>query len=285
MLTDMSIGRVFSKPSAWLVMSVLLHPPFVAHQQSEIARTLRVSDATVQRGLKALISEGLVVRKRKQYAANLSHVATQYLWLLRTVERELALPTDVRAAISSVSETEQFRHATIVLFGSWAQASASSLDSDIDIALFASSLPRGSARAYHGRFTIDVHRFFDEDLYSLKNTAALDAVLNGIPLTNRGSVFDAATKVQTFPKALLLYRLNQAEAQLARATFLGAAGQEESAAMFREIAGRTVTQILLILEQGRTESWRTARPRSSVEAMIDEARARLAATGSQVWLT
>ena len=285
MLSEYAIGNTFAKPSAWKVLSVLLRPPFVAHQQHEIATSLGVADATVQRALKSLIEPGFVVRRRRQYFVNVGHIATRYFWLLRQIERELALPAEVRHALSVLTESEQLRGSVVVLFGSWAQEAASRLESDLDIAAFSDSLPKGSERSFSGRFTIDLHRFSQSDLHSVKNSAALDAVLNGIPLTGRDAVFDAVTEVRTFPKGFLLYRLDQAVAQLHRSAFLAESNQPDAAAFFRDLSERTLGQIGTILEQGRTQSWRTMPTEFPAEELIVQIRERLAQEGSQIWLT
>jgi hypothetical protein len=285
MIPESTISETFAKRSAWRVLGVLLEAPFVPHQQQEIAHTLGVSATSVQRGLRALTGPGFAIQKRKQYVISLGNVATKYLWLLHQVDRELSVPVDVRAAIDAVLSRVQLHEATHVLFGSWAQGVASPKESDIDLAIFHGSATSRSERTYVDRFTIDVHYFSISELNNPTTSAALDAVINGVALKNREAVFDSIVRLRTFPKSFLLYRLDQATAQLKRADFLDGSGQEEAAEFFERLANRTVGQIRNILDLGRTRSWRKTPLETSTEQSIHELRVRLAKESDQIWLT
>ncbi len=280
----MMFEDVFAKRSAWRVLAALLEPPFVPHQQRELARTLGVPEPSVQRGLRALLGAGLVQRKRGQYAVSAGQDAVRYLWLLRQVERQSALPADLANGLSVLLAREFSPGDCVIVFGSWARGLAVPGESDVDVAVFSTqSSGAASRRVFEGSYRFEIQALDKTELEHPANSVALDALLNGMPLTQRESVYDALLNLRSFPKSFLVHRLRQADKLLLRAELAEQAGV--AAEFFSSAAERTLAQVRNILEHGRTLSWReTARVTSPRDA-IKDLEERLAREGEQIWLT
>jgi predicted nucleotidyltransferase len=284
MLSNVTFGDVFAKRSAWRVLAALLEPPFVPHQQRELALTLRVAEPSVQRGLRALVGAGLVQRKRRQYAVSVGQDAVRYLWLLRQVERQSALPPDLANGLSVLLARDFRPDDCVIVFGSWARGVAVPGESDVDVAVFtAQSTGTVSKRVFEGPYRFEIQFMEMKELQQPSNSVALDALLNGIPITRRESVYDALLNLRSFPKSFLVYRLRQADKLVLRTEL--AEGDVEAAKFFSGAAERIIGQVRNILEHGRTLSWReTARAASAREA-IKDLEERLAREGDRIWLT
>lgn len=277
------IGTLFVR-SAWRVLGVLLQPPFVPHQQKEIARVLELPEASVQRGLRTLVEAGLVQRKRKQYVVSVGQDAIRYLWLLRQAERYSALPPALVNSLSVVLAREFSPDDCVIVFGSWARGVAVPGESDVDVAVFTTQSARvGPKRLFEGAHRFDIHIWDIEELRQPANSAALDAVLNGIPITRREAVYDVLVDLRWFPKSFLLYRLQKADELLFSAELYGPG--TDAATFFTDMAERMVAQVRSILEHGRTVSWREVAREASLHEAIADLGARLAREGDQIWLT
>lgn len=283
MLSKLTIPEVFAKRSAWHVLSVLLEPPFVTHQQVEIARHLGLPEASVQRGLRALMGADLVQRKRGQYVVSVGQDAVRYLWLLRQVERYAALPPNLVNALSIVIARDFSPDDCVVVFGSWARGIAVPAESDVDVAAFVAHGVPGSRRVFEGIYRFEIQTWDREALRQPANSAALDAVLNGVPVTQRESVYNVLLNLRWFPKSFLLYRLKKADELLASAELSGSG--TDAAGFFLGMAERIIAQVRSILEHGRTVSWREAPREASLRDAITDLGARLAREGDQIWLT
>jgi predicted transcriptional regulator len=270
--------------SAWRVLTALLEPPFIPHQQKEIARSLDVPEATVQRGLRALMDTGLAQRKRRQYVISVGQQAVRYLWLLFQAERYAALPYDLANSLSIIMARDFTPDDCVILFGSWARGVAIRGESDVDVAVFTAQSDRiGSRRAFEGPHRFDIQTWDIGELRQPTSSAALDALLNGVPVTARDAVYDVLLDLRSFPKAFLLYRLEQASLHLFSAELEDESS--EARALFSDLAQRIVGQVRNILEHGRTRSWRETPVESSPRKAIAELGARLAREGDQIWLT
>lgn len=269
--------------SAWRVLSVLLEPPFVPHQQKEIARSLALPEASVQRGLRTLLAAGLIQRRRTQYVVGIGQDAVRYLWLLRQVERHSALPPDLVNALSIIIARDLAPDDCVIVFGSWTRGVAIPGESDVDVGVFSSRDHIASRRLFEGPYRIELQTWDKSELPQPRNSAALDALLNGIPVTRRDDMYDALLALRSFPKSFLLYRLDQAGHFIRRAEL----ADEQSAAgtFFLNAAERAIGQVRNILEHHRTMSWRETRRESSLRQAIADLGARLAREGDQIWPT
>jgi hypothetical protein len=272
------------KRSAWRVLGDLLEPPFVPHQQKEIARSLKLPEASVQRGLRTLVDAGLVQRKRSQYVVSVGQDAIRYFWLLRQAERYSALPPGLANAMSVLLAREFSRDDCVIMFGSWARGVAIPGESDVDVGVFTAQGGRvGSRRLFEGPYRVETQTWDMEELRRPGNSAALDALVNGIALTRRDDVYDALLGLRSFPKSFLLYRLEQANRMLLRAELGG--GDSEAATFFSAVAQRIVGQVRNILVHGRTMSWRETPRAESLRSAIADLGERLAREGDEIWLT
>ncbi len=275
---------VFSKRTAWRVLTALLEPPFVAHQQSELARALRVPESSVQRGLRALVGADLVQHKRRQYTLSVGRDAVRYLWLLRQAERQSELPADLANALSILVARELAPQDCVIVFGSWARGVALRGESDVDVFVFTDRpVDAVSRRLFEDAYRFEIQFANTTEMHQPASSAALDALLNGIPLTHRERVYDVLLDLRRFPKSFLLYRLKQADALLLRADL--SSDDADAAAFFSGTAERIVGQVRNILEHGRTASWRETAREASLRGAIAELGARLAREGDQIWLT
>lgn len=279
------LGDLFIR-SPWRVLGVLLEPPFVAHRQKDVARELRLPEASVQRGLRILVGADLVRRTRGQYVVNVAQDAVRYIWLLRQVERELYLPPELRNALTLLLTRPEFQDALVVVFGSWARRGlAVALESDIDIAVFTDALAPGTERSFAGNLRLDIQVLPREEARTPTTSVALDALLNGIPVRGREEMFASLVQLESFPKAFLLQRLDQAASFIDRAHIFRTGEQQAAAEYFEDLADHTVGQVRNILEHGRTMSWRETRREPSADAAITQLRTRLAREGDRIWLT
>lgn len=278
-----TIGDLFIR-SAWRVLGQLLEPPFVPHRQKEIARSLHVPDASVQRGLHTLLDAGLIQRKRGQYIVSVGLEAIRYLWLLRQEERYRALPPGLANALSLVLERELSRDDCVIVFGSWARGVARAGESDVDVAVFAAETGRlGPRRFFEGPYRLEIQAWDLQELRRPRTSAALDALVNGVALTHRDYVYDALLELRSFPKAFLLYRLEQADQMLIRSEL--SAHDADAAAFFSAVAQRIVGQVRSILEHGRTRSWREMPREEALRTAVATLSERLAREGDEIWLT
>jgi predicted nucleotidyltransferase len=275
---------VFSKRSAWRVLAALLEPPFVPHQQRELARSLRLPEASVQRGLRALVGADLVQRKRSQYVVSVGQDAVRYLWLLLQVERYSALPADLINGLSILRARDFAPEDCVIVFGSWARGIAVPDESDVDVAVFTDRPVSGvSKRTFEGPYRFEVQASETKELHQPANSVVLDALLNGIPITHRERVYDVLLDLRSFPKSFLVYRLRQADKLLLQAEL--AEHGSEAAVFFSGAADRIIGQVRNILEHGRTLSWRETAHEASPGEAIKDLEERLAREGEQIWLT
>ncbi len=277
--------EVFAKRSAWRVLRVLVEPPFVAHSQTEIGRRLRLPNASVQRGLKALIAANLAQQKRGQYVASFGQDAIRYLWLLIQVERQAELPAELRNALALTPGFEALpSDACPIIFGSWARGLAVAGESDVDVAVFTDiEWPRPNGLHYAHGYRFDIHRLPLGELSSPQTTIALDALLNGIALRRREAVLDSLMQLRTFPARFLIHRLEQAEALLFKRDVVK--DDAEAYRYYSEAAERTIGQVRNILTHGRTMSWRETERTAPLPDSLRALRQRLANEGERVWLT
>lgn len=276
---------VFAKRNAWRVLRVLVEPPFVAHSQREIGRGLHLPNASVQRGLKALIAGNLARQERGQYVARFGQDAVRYLWLLIQVERQLELPAELRNALDLLPGFDGLPgDACLIVFGSWARGLAVASESDVDVAVFTEvEWHRAAGLNYAHGYRFEIHNVPLGELSSPQTTIALDALLNGIPLRRREIVFDSLVQLRSFPKRFLIRRLEQAETLLTKGDVVK--DDAEAHRYYSEAAERAIGQVNNILRHGRTMSWRETRIDAPLPATLRMLRQRLADEGERIWLT
>ncbi|MEX2245710.1 MAG: nucleotidyltransferase domain-containing protein [Dehalococcoidia bacterium] len=203
--------------------------------------------------------------------------------MLLQVDRLMQLPADLQNTLTVVRKRDYPPDTCLVVFGSWARGMAVEGASDVDLAAFFQDAFAEPRRLFEGKYRIEPAHFPLADLCKPSRTLALDALVNGIPLSRRDAVFDSLVALRTFPKSFLIHRLDHAQQLLDNASIVGP--QTPAGEYLQGVADRALAQVRSILEHGRTVSWREVAPTTSLNDALRELRDQLAIEGDEIWLT
>jgi DNA-binding MarR family transcriptional regulator len=260
----------------WRVLRVLLTMPPTSYGSTEMARLVGTSHAGATRALRRLEQARCCVKRGARYRANPDQAVVRYLWLLLQAERYRNLPPELVNAIDLVVG-ELTGADAVVLFGSWAHGVADET-SDVDICLFGKGAR--SQRLMRQRWTFEIQAFGPDELNEPSRTVVLDALCTGITVRGADLVYDAASRLRSFPKSFLLARLARAQDFMTRSEDLTGPARD----YYTQLAERTLRQIDGILQRGRTVARRERGATRSIDQLYRELSARLAEEGERVWL-
>lgn len=192
-------------------------------------------------------------------------------------ERERNLQPRFKNAVELFLKAVEPQVEVFIVFGSVARGLASP-ESDIDVCVVGEGAGAAERRFDFPPHRFEVHTFTREGLAGLTDLVALDAVLNGIVLAGADFVFDILRDLRWFPKAYLLYRLNNVRRFRERAT----ASSGEARRYYSGLADLGLREVASVLNQGTTVSKPEARRGKAPDLATLEAN--LAQAGDQIWL-
>lgn len=262
----------------WRVLRILLARPYLRFSPSALATELNTSRASVLRVLQPLAEAGLVRGEAGMYRADTAQPMIRVLWQLFMLERRRNLQPRFKNAVDLFFTAVEPQVEVFIVFGSVARGLATA-ESDIDVCVVGEGAGAAERRFDFPPSRFEVHTYTCDGLAGLSDLVALDAVLNGVVLAGGDFVFDILRDRRWFPKAYLLYRLNNVQRFRERA----AASQGEARRYYSELADLGLREIASVLFQGTTLSKPEARRGQLPDLALVEAK--LAQAGDQIWLT
>lgn len=214
-----NLETVCSK-NAVRVLRCLFRRPYMAMGITEIAGGVGISRSNVYRAVREIQNSGLIVQvktgRKKLFRIDSSSRAASLFFALFSVERYNRLPARVKNLLDRL--VKECPCKAMVLFGSFAQGLYGKY-SDIDLCLVedveeARHRMKRWAKSFYPEFRFELHFYKEKDFREMMDFVVLDSLLNGIAVTGLDFIFQQASRIQTFSKTYLLYRLHQCEAYL-----------------------------------------------------------------------
>jgi len=171
----------------------------------------------------------------------------------------------------------------IILFGSYASGLSHKF-SDVDICCVCEreetkARIKKFSKKYYPDFRFEIHFYNKQALENLNDFVVLDSLLNGIPFVGAGLVFQYLAKLQGFPKAYMLYRLQKCEDYIRKINNASGPAKE----YFQNLANVSIGEMHSVLKLKTTVPKKNIKKVNAIEA-IEHLHNEIAKRGDTIWL-
>lgn len=272
--------------NALRALRCLVRQPHILKSITEISDDLGISRSNVYRAVKSIEQLGLIIQikdgKKKLYKTDLSSRFAVKFFEIFVQERFMNLPSRLANVLSAFSQSAS-ECGAMILFGSYASGLAHEL-SDIDICCICEDEKvkveiKGLSRKYYPDFRFEIHFYNKQALEKLNDFVVLDSLLNGIPFVGAELVFSYLAKMQNFPKAYLLYRLQKCEGYIKKISKTSGPAKE----YFQNLVNISIGEINAVLKLKTTVPKKSIKKINAVET-IEHLHNEIARRGDAIWL-
>ena len=268
------------------VLRCLVHQPHMLRSVMEISNDLGISRSNVYRAVKSIEQLGLVIQikdgKKKLYKTDISSRLAVKFFEIFTQERFMNLPSRLNNILSTFPQSVPGCDA-MILFGSYANGLAHE-SSDIDICCVceneeAKTKIKKLSRKYYPDFRFEIHFYNKQALENLNDFVILDSLLNGIPFVGADLVFHHLARIQNFPKAYMLYRLQKCEDYIKKINSVSGPAKK----YFQDLVNISIGEINSVLKFKRTVPKKDIKKVNAVKA-IEHLHDEISKRGDAIWL-
>ena len=260
------------------VLRLFIEKPYAQFSISDISRIIGISKSNVLRGLRALLSSGMIriarggIRKLFKIDSGKRIVkAAANLFMEERIEN---LKPKTKNAVEYLFSEIGMKVDAFILFGSCAYGLETS-KSDIDILVISKNEVKiSSAQFLPYRF--EIHSKTWEEVTQLKDFVALDAILSGIVFKGSDRLFEIRAGIESFPKAYALFRLKKIK------EYEEKTGSADSMARkyYKELIRISLGELESLLFEGKIIPKKSIQIKRTIEEIED----KLGNEGDRIWL-
>ena len=262
------------------VLRLMIQKPYLSWGLTEISEKLNISKSNVLRIIKVLLANNIIHKQKSGrkilYKINYEMELVKILWKLYMEESKLNIKPEFKNIIDLFYHQYKDRIELFILFGSVARG-LETKKSDIDLIIVTEDKVDIHKFDYIP-FRFEIHEYTWEEISDPIDFVVLEALFNGI--TYKGDIFEIITKLNSFPKAYVIYRLEKSKEFLNKAQ----SSESEARKYYENLAMITIGEIQSLIKKGTTISKKEIEL-NKIDEIINELEKNIAQQGERIWLT